>query len=421
MNLIPGPTGHTRTRRRARTSLAGAALLSLALVACSKDKTIDTTAAVTETTAAPADTTATGDTTVATETTVAGDTTAAPAADTTAVAAAGATAFTEADCTTNKAAGKITYLSSFDFAAAASIIDVVVAKEKGYFDKMCLDVDLKPSFSTANYPLVASNTAQFSSAGSYTEILNFSKDGAAFVALADYGHTPIEELLVKADSGITDLAGLKGKTIGVKGDIPPSIVAMLAKAGLKRGTDYKEVLLDGFDPVVQLKQVDALPVYKSNEPGQLDRAGIKFTAFNPTDSGTPGSFGLIYGSQKYAADHPTVVRDFIRASLMGMADAIADPPGAVALSVKQINAAGNSNFLTQEGETFRWTAELAEVQKGTTSGPVGVIDPAQFMAEVDAYNEAGIFKAGKPATVGTYNADLAKSLYGADGKVIWPS
>ena len=159
MNLIPEPTGHTRTRRRARTSLAGAALLSLALVAgaCSKDKPADTTAAVAETTAAPADTAATTettaapDTTVGAETTVASETTAVAATETTAAAvAAGASAFTDADCATNKAAGKITYLSSFDFAAAASIIDVVVAKEKGYFDKMCLDVDLKPRFSTAN-------------------------------------------------------------------------------------------------------------------------------------------------------------------------------------------------------------------------------------------------------------------------------
>ena len=426
MNVIPEPTARLRMRRRTRTSMAGAALLSLALVAgaCSKDKAVDTTAAPAETTAAAAvDTTVGADTTAAPDTTAiaATDTTGPPAADTTVAAAVSAAAISDADCAANKAAGKITYLSSFDFAAAASIVDVVVAKEKGYFDKMCLDVDLKPSFSTANYALVAANTAQFSSAGSYTEILNFSKDGAAFVALADYGHTPIEELLVKGDGGITTLEGLKGKTIGVKGDIPPSIVAMLAKAGLKRGTDYKEVLLDGFDPVVQLKQVDALPVYKSNEPGQLDRAGVKYTAFNPTDSGTPGSFGLLYASQKFAADNPTVVRDFIRASLKGMQDAIADPAGAVALSVKQINAAGNKNYLTEEGENFRWTAELAEVQKGTPSGPVGIIDPAQLKAEVDAYAEAGIFKGGKPAMDGTYNADLAKSLYGADGKVSWPS
>ena len=136
-------------------------------------------------------------------------------------------------CAANKAAGTITYLSSFDFAAAASILDVIVAKEKGYFDDMCLDVELKPGFSTANYPLVAaSDQAQFSSAGNYTEILNYSGEGAEFVAFVDYGKTPIEALITP-DGGATELAELKGKTIGVKGDIPPSIVAMLAEAGLE--------------------------------------------------------------------------------------------------------------------------------------------------------------------------------------------
>jgi hypothetical protein len=42
----------------------------------------------------------------------------------------------------------------------------------------------RPEASTVNYPLVASGQARFSSAGSYTEI-NFSKDGASFIALTD--------------------------------------------------------------------------------------------------------------------------------------------------------------------------------------------------------------------------------------------
>ncbi|HEX4984411.1 MAG TPA: hypothetical protein VFV63_22090, partial [Ilumatobacteraceae bacterium] len=37
-------------------------------------------------------------------------------------------------CEANRAAGTITYLSSFDFAAAASIVEVLVAEERGYFD-----------------------------------------------------------------------------------------------------------------------------------------------------------------------------------------------------------------------------------------------------------------------------------------------
>src|SRR6187402_179088 len=66
-------------------------------------------------------------------------------------------------CDANKAAGTITYLSGFDFAAAASIMEVVLADDRGYYEELCLDVELTPSFSTTNYPLVASNEAQFSS------------------------------------------------------------------------------------------------------------------------------------------------------------------------------------------------------------------------------------------------------------------
>ena len=327
-----------------------------------------------------------------------------------------------ARCALNQDAGKITYLSSFDFAAAASIVDVVVAEQSGYFDDLCLDVDLKPSFSTANYPLVASNEAQFSSAGNYTELLNNTGAGAEFVAFIAYGKTPIEALITP-EGGATELSQLEGKTIGVKGDIPPSIVAMLADAGLARGTDYKEVLLDGFDPQAHLATgIDALPVFKSNEPGQLDAAGVAYNLFDPSDAGIPGSFGLLYTSQGFYDDHQTAVEDFARASLKGMEDAIADPEAAVDMSVDLIDAAGNANFLTKEGELFRWQAELAEVQKGTPEGePVGLIDPDRFAAEYKAYVAAGVWPDGAPEDTKPFVADLAAGLYDADGKVIWPA
>ena len=50
--------------------------------------------------------------------------------------------FPDDRCAANEAAGTITYLSGFDFAATASIVDVVVAEEAGYYDELCLDVEL---------------------------------------------------------------------------------------------------------------------------------------------------------------------------------------------------------------------------------------------------------------------------------------
>jgi ABC-type nitrate/sulfonate/bicarbonate transport system substrate-binding protein len=408
------------TRRLAATSTIVA--LALAAAACSSDSKSSSTSAAATSTAAAVTTSAAGPTTAGSTAVTSAGTGSTTAGSAPAGSGVTTLGISDEECAANKAAGKITYISSFDFSASASIIDVVVAKEKGYFDKMCLDVDLKPGFSTTNYPIVAADQAQFSSAGNFSEILNFSTSGAQFEAVVDYGKLPIEALVTK-DPTITDLSQLKGKTIGVKGDIPPSIVAMLANAGLKRGTDYKEVLLDGFDPVAQLKQdIDALPVYKSNEPGQLDAAGVKYALFDPAKTGTPGTFGLIYTSKDFADKHPTAVADFTRAALRGMEDALADPAAAVQMSVDQINAAGNQNFLTLQGETYRWNHEMAVVQEGTPSGePVGLIDPAIFQKEYDTYKADGVWPNGAPPLYQAWNDTLARSLYDSNGKVIWPA
>ena len=389
------------------TGLVAAALLA----ACGGDDTASPVNSAQAPTTTAVGTTTTGGT----------GTTAAPATTTTDPGIS-ATGISKERCDANKAAGSITYLSSFDFAAAASILDVVVAKDRGYFDDVCLDVTIKPSFSTSNYPLVAAGQGQLSSAGAYTEILNFSTGGAKFVAVADYGKTPIEALVVRDDGRIRTLQDLKGKTIGVKGDLPPSIVAMLAQAGLKRGTDYKEVLLDGFDPVAHLQTaIDALPVYKSNEPGQLDRAGVKYKLFDPVEYSIPGSFGVIYTTPDFLAKHPTAVQDFVRAAFKGYSDAVRDPAGAVAISIKEIDAAGNQNFLTEAGEAFRWQQESAIVGRGTPAdAPVGLIDPTRLQAEVDAYAKAGVFTGGAPSTTGTYDEKVAQGVF-ANGALVWPN
>jgi len=324
-------------------------------------------------------------------------------------------------CAANKAAGTITYLSGFDFAATASIVEVTMAKVNGYFDEMCLDVEVKPSFSTANYPLVAAGRAQFASGGNYSEVLTQSQGGAKFAVVVDDGKVGIDGLLVKADAGVKTPADLKGKTIGVLGTITPGVKAMLFNAGLVQDQDYKTVLLDGFDPVAHFSQdIVGRPGYKSNEPGILERAGVPFTLFDPAAEGIPGSFGIIYTSQDFLAAHPTAVQDFVRASMKGLADAIADPAAAVAASVALINTAGNQNHLTEEGETFRWQTESKMVVDGTPAGqPLGLVDPVQLKAEVDAYSAAGVFES--PVSMdGTYDADLVKGVYGPDNKVIWP-
>lgn len=333
--------------------------------------------------------------------------------------------FPAARCASNEAAGTITYLTGFDFAAAASIVDVIVAEDRGYYDELCLDVDIKASFSTANYLLVADNTAQFASGGSFSEVVAFAAaNEAEFVVTAVEGRTAIETLIIKAGEAAT-LADLGGTTIGVKGKLPSSIEAMLLSAGLADGTDFETVGLEGFDPTqhISIPTIVGFPGFKSNEPGTLSRAGIGFQTFDPLDFDIPGSFGVIYTNQTFVSEHPTAAEDFMRATMRGLADALAEPEAAANTAIELVNASGNPMFLSPEGEVFRWETDTQLILDTTPEGTgFGVPDDVGLQAELDAYAAVGLFGDGEtPDAASILGNDLIASVYDPDGMVIWPA
>lgn len=333
-------------------------------------------------------------------------------------------AFPAERCTANEAAGTITFLTGFGFAASSSIVDVIAAQDAGYYDDLCLDVEIRASFSSANYPLVAAGNAQFASGGSFSELVAFSAaNDASFVAATVEGRSAIDTLIMKAGKA-TELAEVEGSTLGVKGKLPPAVDVMLRGAGLVEGEDYDTVLLDGFDPLahIAIEVIDGLPGWKSNEVGALDRAGIGVQLFDPLDFGVPGSFGVIFTSAEFVAEHPTAAQDFMRATMQGLADAVADPETAANTAVDLITANGNPNFLQPEGEVFRWETEAQLILEGTPEGMgLGVPDPVALQAELDAYSEVGLFGEGQTPLATNFISGLAAEIYDVDATVIWPS
>lgn len=397
---------------RLRTTVALALATAITLAACgsddpSPDETADT-----------GETAGTADTTPATVESVPATTSGADAG------VVAGEAFPDERCAANEAAGTITYLTGFDFAATASIVDVIVADANGYYDDLCLDVEIKPSFSTANYPLVAENDAQFASGGSFSEVVAFADaNDTDFVVLAVEGPTAIDSLIVKPGVA-AELGELEGSTIGVKGKLPPSVAAMLATAGLVENDDYETVLLDGFDPTahIAIESIDGFPGYKSNEPGALERAGIDFDLFDPLDYDIPGSFGIIYSNEQFITEHPTAAEDFMRATMLGLADAIADPEAAANTAVELINSGGNPNFLSPDGEVFRWSTDAALISELTPQGTgFGVADVAALQNELDTYAEVGLFGDAETPEATDYLSDVLERIYDADATVIWPA
>lgn len=391
-----------------RSSALLVAALSLALVACSDDDASPTT---TEQPAQPSTDETTAETT--------------PAGDDNGFDVVAGQPFPEERCAANQQAGTIDYYTGFDYAATASILEVIVAEAAGYYDELCLDVEITPSFSVANYPLVAANEAQFSSAGSFSEVATQARANEAdLVALSISGRIAVDVLMVKPDRA-SSLADLSGQTIGVKGALPPAIAVMLQQeAGLVEGQDFRTALLDGFDPFAHwaIDDIAALPGWRSNEPGTLSRGGVTFDLYDPAEFGVPGSFGIIYTNGQFLAEHPTAAEDFMRATMRGLADAIADPEAAAAEAFALAAANGNPAFLSIEGETFRWSTDAEAIIASTPEGtPVGVPDGPDLEAQIAAYDAVGFYgDEGAPPIEGRFDPDLVAGLYDDTGTVIWP-
>ena len=112
---------------------------------------------------------------------------------------------------------------------------LIVAKEKGYFKEQGLDVTfIAPSNPNDPPKIVAAGKADI--AVSYQHQHQMQVDqGLPLVRIATIVATPLNALVVLADSDIRTIADLKGKTIGysVGGFETVLLKVMLAKAGLQ--------------------------------------------------------------------------------------------------------------------------------------------------------------------------------------------
>ena len=346
-----------------------------------------------------------------------------------AIAAAEATAAIGADglpafgtperCEANRAAGPLNFMTGFDFAAAAGIIEIVVAEDEGFFDDMCIDVTIQPGFAPGNSAALAAGTVQLGATATFGELVRQNVAGDAdIVAFAQLGHTAISQLLISPDSGVTELTDLEGKVVGIKGDIPIAIEAMMAEAGLERGT-FTELLLEGFNPIEHFALgIDALPVYRSNEPRTLDNAGIEYITFDPLDYDIPASFAMYVTTRSFYEEHPTVVEDFVRAGLRGYYFAAENPEAAIDHAFTRIEAAGNQMFLAREHELYRWRTDQQIIEDVTPEGLViGQLNVVRLGDEIENLVDFGVFDES-PDWSSMMETSVVPKLYDGDD-LIW--
>jgi NitT/TauT family transport system substrate-binding protein len=319
-------------------------------------------------------------------------------------------------CQQNKAAGPITYLTSYDLGGSVAIMNEIAADELGYFKDMCLTVTLRPA-ATNNAQLVSAGTAQVAGMGSASDALTAIANGAKIKGIATYGNVGQYELATMANGPVHSLKDLEGKTLGYKTAMPPQLTSMLINAGVNV-SKVKEVSV-GFDPnILPEGKVDAVQVYKDNEPNELKAEGYKILQWDPSKYGVKGTFSVMIANTAFAQAHPTAVEDFMRASFEAMQ--------WINASKSNLNEAIQwSKGMSESGysvklQTARWIAGNKLVQENLIPGHgIGYQEASVWQPEANALLANKLIT--QPADVAAAQDDaFVDSIY-RGATLAWPA
>mgnify|MGYP001606940379 CR=1 FL=1 len=287
---------------------------------------------------------------------------------------------------------QLKWLHQFQFAGHYAAI------AQGYYQAAGLDVQLLEA-EPGRDPVdtVLHGGAEFG-VGTSELILRRDRGDPVVVLAAIFQHSPLV-LLARRDNGANDLQALHDKAIMIE---PQSaeLFAYFKYEGidpaklriLHHSFEVKD-LIDG--------RVAAMSAYSTDEPFQLQRAGVEFLTFTPRAGGIDFYGDNLFTTEEQVRAHPERVRAFRAASLQGWDYALAHPTEIVDLILKQYGGRKSREHLLFEAEQTALLMHPGLIETGH-------MNPGRWRHMADTYAEFGMLK--NPATA------LAGLLYDPDPK-----
>jgi NitT/TauT family transport system substrate-binding protein len=265
-----------------------------------------------------------------------------------------------------------------------------VAQDKGYYAEENLDVKFEMGSPELNpVKMVASGQNTFGVLGGPDTLLVARSKGQPLKAVAIiHRNSNFPCLLTLKSSGITKLEQLQGKKIGFfYGHISTDVLhSLLHKNNIK----YSEVNV-GFDYSQLITgQIDAQWAFTVTAGLDLPAKGVEVNVISPADYGIVTQGYTIFATDQTINDKPDVVSRFLRATLRGIRDTVANPEEAnntllkrdstldAALSLKRLKA---YNAVTSNSEQY----------------PPGYMDKEMFQSTYDRLVEEKVIE--KPFNV----------------------
>lgn len=261
-----------------------------------------------------------------------------------------------------------------------------VAMDKGYYAEEGIEVEYDYSFETDGVALVGANELQFALVSGEQVVLARAQGLPLVYVLEWFQKFPIA-VVSKASAGINSPADLVGRNVGLPGFFGASYVGyvgLLSANGLEQAdVNANEI---GFNQVESLltDQSEAVVGYANNEPVQLMARGEDVNVLYVADYIDMVANGVIT-NEETIANNPELVQGFVRATLRGLADTLANPDEAYEISKKFVEGLDDSRMNVLKASLEMWRADK-----------LGVTDPASWEQTQEVLLQMGQLDAPLP-------------------------
>lgn len=259
------------------------------------------------------------------------------------------------------------------------------ALHKGYYRREGLDVSIiEGGVGKFAREEVLNGRARYGVAGA--ELLLHRKDGDPFVVLAPiFQHSP-SILLVREDSGITNIQGLIDKKVML---LPGNKDADILVAFLNEGiSPDKYRRLDQSYNIEDLikRRTDAVSAYVTNEPWQMLQKGVAPLVISPMVYGVDFYSDCLFTSENEIQHHPLRVQKFLQSSLLGWEYAMNHPQEIIDLLVGLYKVNKTRAHLQYEAQEIRkiMLPDLVEI---------GHMNPGRWRHIKQTYERLGLINA----------------------------
>ncbi|OME35090.1 ABC transporter substrate-binding protein [Paenibacillus sp. FSL E2-0274] len=304
-----------------------------------------------------------------------------------------ASAAPDASAATEPAADPVTVKLQLKWVPQAQFAGYFVAQDKGYYKEEGLDVEILPGGpDIVPEQQVAGGSADIG-VGWVASLLPSLEEGMPLVQIAQIYQKSGLVLVSKKSAGINSAADLKGKKVGNwMGGNEFELLALFDKYKFDPNKDLS-FTKQGFTMDQFLgDQIDAASAMTYNEYQVVLESGIKAEDLNVIDMNTEGVAMLednLFANKEWLAENKETAAKFVRASLKGWKDAIADPAAAVDSVMKQ----AEDGSTTKEHQLTMMT-EVAKLilPEGFDSAKMGYTDVAAFQQTADISLKFGVIK-----------------------------